>query len=180
MAESQNDIDTLLAEVNALAEEAVASIASSESLAPPAPVAVAVAPRPAAPRPAPRTASPPVFRREAPSPAPAQQSISRSVKTGRIPSYGVAPSEQTVSHILNIEVPIIVQLSQRTMPLSEILNLTSGSIIEFDKPADGELELRVNNKCIGTGQAVKVGENFGLRVVRIGSLRERIHALGSK
>ncbi|HON66420.1 MAG TPA: FliM/FliN family flagellar motor switch protein, partial [Phycisphaerae bacterium] len=104
--------------------------------------------------------------------------ISPLLRSGRIPGTPQPVQSEDISRILNIEVPIIVQLSERTMPLSEILNLTTGSIIEFDKPADSELELRVNNKCIGSGQAVKVGENFGLRVVRIGSLRERIKALG--
>jgi hypothetical protein len=41
------------------------------------------------------------------------------------------------------------------------------------------LELRVNNKAIGTGQAVKVGENFGLRITFMGDLKERITALGT-
>jgi flagellar motor switch protein FliN/FliY len=100
------------------------------------------------------------------------------VKSGRLAYGHGGPHLEDVNRILNIEVPIIVQLSERTMPLSDILDLTPGSIIEFTKPSDGELELKVNNKIIGSGQAVKVGENFGLRVARIGSLRERIQALG--
>jgi len=166
MPESQQDIDALLAEVNALAEEAVASIAAGDAFVPDAPHAAA-APAPKAPSP----------------PAPAPRSlgdvpISPLARAGRIPG-GKRPSvPEDVTRILDIEVPIIVQLSERTMPLSEILNLSTGSIIEFEKPADSELELKVSNKCIGSGQAVKVGENFGLRVVRIGTLRERIQALG--
>jgi len=66
------------------------------------------------------------------------------------------------------------------MPLEDIINLGTGAIIEFDKPAEAELDLMINNKCIGTGQAVKVGENFGLRITSIGSVRDRIEALGPK
>ena len=33
-------------------------------------------------------------------------------------------------------------------------------------------------KCIGIGQAVKVGEKFGLRVGAIGSVESRIEAMG--
>lgn len=165
MPETQQDIDALLAEVNALAEDAVATIAGSESFAPP--------PRETASIPATSTPEPPA------QPPVGVQSISPLLKKGRIPTGIAASRTEDVSRILSIEVPIIVQLSERTMPLSEILNLTTGSIIEFDKPADSELELRVNNKCVGSGQAVKVGENFGLRVVRIGTVRERIQALGA-
>jgi len=87
------------------------------------------------------------------------------------------PNEQ-ITRILDLQVPVIVQLADNTMPLSEILGLTTGAIIEFEKPADGELDLMINNKCIGKGQAVKVGENFGLRVTGIGSLHDRIKAMG--
>jgi flagellar motor switch protein FliN/FliY len=86
---------------------------------------------------------------------------------------------QNLQRVLHLEVPVIVRLAERSMALSGILNLTSGAIIEFEKPADGELDLLINNKCIGHGLAVKVGENFGLRVTRIGSVQERIKALGS-
>lgn len=165
MAESQQDIDALLAEVNALADEAVATIAGADK-----------------PGPIPSTAAPPRSDRPQTStqrPAwPADQPISPLLRSGRIPTGESPGFHEDITRILNIEVPIIVQLSERTMPLSEILNLTTGSIVEFDKPADSELELKVNNKRIGSGQAVKVGENFGLRVVRIGTVRERIQAMG--
>ena len=63
------------------------------------------------------------------------------------------------------------------MPLSAVVGLAAGAIIEFDKAADSPLDLMINNKSIGLGQAVKVGENFGLRVTHIGSVRNRIEAM---
>ena len=62
--------------------------------------------------------------------------------------------------------------------MADIVNLTSGAILEFDKNFDSDLDLMINNKCIGQGQAVKIGENFGLRIQHIGSIRERIEAMG--
>ena len=44
--------------------------------------------------------------------------------------------------------------------------------------ADEELEILVGDKRIGYGRAVKVGENFGIRVTHVGDIRERIGALG--
>lgn len=80
--------------------------------------------------------------------------------------------------ILQLDVPIIVRLGEKMIPLGEVLGLTPGTIIELPKPAEAELELLVNNKVIGTGAAVKVGENFGLRVSFIGDVFTRIEALG--
>jgi len=82
--------------------------------------------------------------------------------------------------ILSLEVPIIVLLGERQMKTSEVVSLVPGAIIEIPKNAEDELALQVNNKPIGTGQAVKVGENFGLRITFIGDLRARIDALAGR
>lgn len=79
--------------------------------------------------------------------------------------------------ILKLGVPVIVRLGHRTMTLDEVLNLGPGAIIELPKEAEQPLDLMVNNKVIGKGHAVKVGENFGLRVTAIGDQRDRAQAL---
>lgn len=101
----------------------------------------------------------------------------RAARAGAAAAGGKPRRPEDMCRILSLEVPVIVQLAERTLPLSEIINLTSGAIIEFEKPADSPLDLMINNKCIGKGQAVKVGENFGLRVNTIGSVRDRIQAM---
>lgn len=74
---------------------------------------------------------------------------------------------------------MIVQIAVRTMTVEEVTSLVPGAIIELPKPADDELELLVNNKPIGMGTAVKVGENYGLRVTYIGDLEDRITAMAA-
>lgn len=95
------------------------------------------------------------------------------------PATAPGPARE-LDRILRIEVPVIVKLAECEMPTSRVLALSPGSIIEFDKPAEAPLDLLVNNKKIGAGQAVKVGENFGLRVLSIGTLKEKIAALGGQ
>ena len=75
-----------------------------------------------------------------------------------------------------LEVPIIVRLAERDLPIGEVLHLTPGAIIELPKQADDELELFVNNLRVGFGTAVKVGENFGIRITHIGDPSERLAA----
>ncbi len=83
-----------------------------------------------------------------------------------------------LSTILKLEVPIIVQLAERRMTVGEVLALVPGSIVELPKTAEEELELLVNNRAIGTGVAVKIGENFGIEIRSIGTPEERVAALG--
>ncbi|RLS90794.1 MAG: flagellar motor switch protein FliN [Planctomycetota bacterium] len=84
-----------------------------------------------------------------------------------------------LTRILRLEVPLIVQIAERKMPLSEVTALTHGSIIELPKQIEEELDVLVNNTHIGTGRAVKVGENFGVRMTTVGAITERVAALGS-
>lgn len=83
-----------------------------------------------------------------------------------------------LERILSLRVPIIVLMGEKSMPLGDVMSIVPGTILELPKSADSELELLVNNKVIGTGAAVKVGENFGLRISFIGDVRDRIAALG--
>jgi len=88
------------------------------------------------------------------------------------------PLPAELSRIFKVKVPIIVRLSDRAMSLGEILHLAPGSIVEFDTPCDADLSLVVGNQTIGSGQAVKVGENFGIRITRLSTMSDRIRAMG--
>ena len=85
-----------------------------------------------------------------------------------------------IQSILKIEVPVMVQIASRSMTVDEVVNLTPGAIIELPKFSNDELDIMVSNKQIGLGRAVKVGENFGIRVTYIGDVRTRIAALGGE
>ena len=88
------------------------------------------------------------------------------------------PTQNELQRIMRMEVPVIVKLAERKLTMAEVMRLGPGAIIELPKGADEELTLLVNNKQVGTGQAVKVGENFGIKITYIGDLRSRIAALG--
>lgn len=83
-----------------------------------------------------------------------------------------------LQRILKISVPVIVEIGRRKMPLESVIALGPGAIVELGKPAEDELDLLVNNRPIAKGTAVKVGENFGLRITRVGTQQERIAAMG--
>ena len=83
-----------------------------------------------------------------------------------------------VKRVLDIEVPVIVKLAERSLTLAEVMRLGTGAIIEFSRSSEEPLELMINNKAIGLGEAVKVGENFGLRITQIGDVKTIIQSLG--
>lgn len=93
-------------------------------------------------------------------------------------AVAAAPAAGELQRILKLEVPVIVKLAERKLSMSEVMRLGTGAIIEFSKSSEEHLELMVNNKTIAVGQTVKVGENFGLRVSKIGDLRDVIRSMG--
>src|SRR5580700_7263877 len=98
------------------------------------------------------------------------------VRTAPI-SQADAPSGE-LQRILRLQVPVIVKLAERKLLLSEVMRLGVGAIIEFIKSSDEPLQLLINNKPIAVGEAVKDGENFGLRIKQVGDLKQLIASLG--
>ena len=85
---------------------------------------------------------------------------------------------EKLQRLVKIKIPLIVCLAEKHMSLDAIINLAEGSIIQFEKTAESMLELMVNNRVIGFGEAVKIGENFGLQVKQICDPRTTIERLG--
>jgi flagellar motor switch protein FliN/FliY len=91
-----------------------------------------------------------------------------------------SPTNPELDRILRLEVPLIVKLADRKMHLSEVMRLGTGAIIEFFKSSDQPLELLANNRVIALGDAVKIGENFGLRIRQVGDVKQVVQALGGE
>ena len=82
--------------------------------------------------------------------------------------------------IQKLSVPVIVQIGVRRMSLDDVLALGPGAIVEFNRRADDDLDLLVNNQPIGAGSTVKVGEKFGIRISSVGLQQQPIEAMGSE
>lgn len=87
----------------------------------------------------------------------------------------VAPDR--LHRILKLKVPVRVMLAERPMRLNEILKISAGTILEFDRTVESDLDLMVGNRQIGEGIAVRANDHFGLRVTRLGDIRERLASL---
>jgi flagellar motor switch protein FliN/FliY len=68
---------------------------------------------------------------------------------------------------MDVELNVLLRFGQREMPLRDVLDLTSGSIIELDRQVDDPVELLLDGKVIARGEAVIVDGNYGLRVTEI-------------
>ncbi len=85
--------------------------------------------------------------------------------------------DRNLAMILDIPLRVTVELGRTKMPVSELLNLSQGSVIELNKLAGEPMEVFVNDKLIARGEAVVVNEKFGVRLTDIISTRERVEQL---
>lgn len=69
--------------------------------------------------------------------------------------------------VLDVPIEISVELGKRTIPIADILSLGPGSVIELGKAAGESLDVLVNGKLVARGEAVVVGEKYGIRIVEV-------------
>mgnify|MGYP003625542982 CR=1 FL=1 len=79
---------------------------------------------------------------------------------------------------MRIEVPLVVVIGERSMEMQSVRQWVPGSILELQINAESDLDVRINNRRIAKGSAVKIGENFGIRLTTTLGQTERIEALG--
>jgi flagellar motor switch/type III secretory pathway protein FliN len=78
---------------------------------------------------------------------------------------------------LRVRAPVVVTLASKRQTIGRILEIGPGSIVQFDKLCDEMLDLSVGNHLIARGEAVKIGEKFGLRITSLVLPEERFAPL---
>lgn len=81
--------------------------------------------------------------------------------------------------VLDISMPVTVELGRTTMTVRELLQVNTGSVVELDKMAGEPIDLFVRDVRFARGEVVVVDNNFGLRISEIINAQHRIRELGS-
>lgn len=85
--------------------------------------------------------------------------------------------KRNLDMLLDIPLQVTVELGRTKRAVKDILELSSGSILELDKLAGEPVDILVNNKLIAQGEVVVIDENFGVRVTDIVSQSDRLNKL---
>ena len=72
-----------------------------------------------------------------------------------------------------IEIEVSVELGRREIPLADVLEFTSGSVIELEKLVGEPLNIYANGRFIAEGEAVVVDEKFGIRITKLAPKEQR-------
>lgn len=159
------------------AEEEVAAAAVEEKTAPPQ-ATPEPAPAPSTPT---QNAPPPVQEQRPVQTESVRQKPQVDVEKVQFASFDPPSLSETESQnldlLLDIPLQVTVELGRTKRSVQEILEMSSGSIIELDKLAGEPVDILVNNRLIANGEVVVIDENFGVRITDVLSQRERINNL---
>ncbi len=79
-------------------------------------------------------------------------------------------ADETSDHyrfLADIPVRLSVEVGNVSLKLSEIMNLSEGSVVELGRQATELLDINVNGTLVAKGEVVTVDGRFGIRVVEV-------------
>lgn len=103
-----------------------------------------------------------------------QNSGQPEAKSGSTPQHGA----RKLDFLYNIPLQVSVEIGRSRVLLRDLLKMGEGYVIELDKLAGEPLDLYVNSRLIARGEAVMVGDKFGIRLTDVISTADRIENLG--
>lgn len=80
--------------------------------------------------------------------------------------------------LYDVPLQVSVEVGRSKILLRDLLKMGEGYVIELDKLAGEPLDLYVNSRLIARGEAVMVGDKFGIRLTDVVSTVDRIENLG--
>lgn len=75
--------------------------------------------------------------------------------------------QPTLELLRDVEVEITLEIGRKRMRIGDLLKLGAGQTLELDKAAGEPLEILVNGRVIGRGEAIVVGDRYALRITEI-------------
>ncbi|MFC9538339.1 flagellar motor switch phosphatase FliY [Lysinibacillus sp. NPDC056959] len=187
---SQNIVKSLLGETESIEEPVAATLAPEAPVAPspvqpqaPMQPQAPVTPPPAQPvyQQQPVPVQQPMYQEQQPIPQATRPVQPVNVQQARFASFDpnvISQSEaRNLNMLLDIPLQVTVELGRTKRSVKEILELSSGSIIELDKLAGEPVDILVNSRLIAKGEVVVIDENFGVRITDVLSQAERLNNL---
>lgn len=76
-------------------------------------------------------------------------------------------TEVAMGMLMDLTLPVAIELGRTSMSVQEILQLGRGSVVQLERLAGEPIDIYVADRRFAEGEVVILGENFGVRVTRI-------------
>lgn len=89
----------------------------------------------------------------------------------------VPPPARGVELLLDVELEASLRFGSKEMPLSEVLDLGPGDVVQLERHISDPVDLIVGDKIVARGEVVLVNGNFGLRVTEVAEPRKSLESI---
>ncbi len=76
-------------------------------------------------------------------------------------------TEVPLSLLMDLTIPVSIELGRTSLAVQEVLHLGRGSIIQLDRLAGEPIDVFVGDRRFAEGEVVVLGEHFGIRLTKI-------------
>jgi flagellar motor switch protein FliN/FliY len=80
--------------------------------------------------------------------------------------------------LMDVPVTMTVEVGRKSLTIKELLSLTPGSVVSFDRSVTEPMDIMINGTFVARGEVVSADGKFGLRLVDVVSPKERLEQLG--
>lgn len=99
--------------------------------------------------------------------SPEERPVSADSPLSELAPGDASGAPATLSALLDVPMPIVIEIGRTRMTVEELLKLGVGSVIELDRMIEEPVDIFVADRRLAQGQVVVVGEHFAVRVTRV-------------
>jgi flagellar motor switch protein FliN/FliY len=108
------------------------------------------------------------------APAPEPEVVARVPQFTELNPGQSSAAPGSLDRLLDVTVTVAAELGRVTLPISEILKLGPGSVVELDRAVTDPVDLMVQGVRLARGEVVVVGDRFAVRIKEIAEPRKRL------
>ena len=76
--------------------------------------------------------------------------------------------------VLDVSVDITAVLGTTMMPISQILKLGRGAVVELNRGVGEDIEIHANNRLVATGEVIVIEDRLGVNINNVVRLTETV------
>ncbi len=97
-----------------------------------------------------------------------EETLGDGVLAQRGSAEAAVASGRNIDAMMNVGLNVQIVLGQTRLPISQLLSLSRGSVVELDKRIGAPVDVVISDRLVARGDLVKVGEDrLGVKLTEI-------------
>ena len=76
-------------------------------------------------------------------------------------------SRSEMEAVLNVKLEVVAVLGTADMPISQILKLGRGAVVELERTVGEDIEIHANNQLVAKGEVIVVEDRLGVTISEV-------------